>query len=265
MVSFLIAGLLVRDVPRSRAHPQIVLLVHSLGRLIARPGLELALALFGLAVFIVTIVAGFRGNQNPYRNIAPTIVWIIWWVGLAYVSAFVGNLWALINPWRTIFESVETIYRGVTNKPALSLRLSYPEGLGVWPACILLLAFSWTELIYPSPAVPLHIAWLAVGYSILTFIGMFVFGRETWLAHGEVFTLVFGTFARLRPTAGRSATMRIVASAIRRRAARQQLGFHIDDGLRAAAALERSLRRRARHPGMGPPGKYAGGVDSGFR
>src|SRR5271169_28454 len=57
VVSFLIVGLFVRDVPRSRAHPQIDLLVHPLGRLIARPGLELALALFGLAVFIVTIVA----------------------------------------------------------------------------------------------------------------------------------------------------------------------------------------------------------------
>jgi hypothetical protein len=204
VVSFVIVGLFVRDVPRSHAYPQIDLLAYPLGRLIARPGLELALALFGLAIFIVTIVAGFRGDQNPYRNIAPTIVWIIWWVGLAYVSAFVGNLWALINPWRTIFESVETIYRGVTHQPELSLRLTYPERLGVWPAFVLLLAFSWTELIYPSPAVPVHIAWLAVGYSFLTFIGMFVFGRETWLAQGEVFTLVFGTFARFAPTALRT-------------------------------------------------------------
>jgi hypothetical protein len=46
----------------------------------------------------------------------------------------------------------------------------------------------------------LHIAGLAVGYSILTFLGMFAFGGETWLKHGEVFTLVFGTFARFAPT-----------------------------------------------------------------
>jgi len=26
---------------------------------------------------------------------------------------------------------------------------------------VLLLAFSWIELVYPSPAIPLHIAWLA--------------------------------------------------------------------------------------------------------
>ena len=88
------------------------------------------------------------------------MVWIIWWVGFAYVSAFVGNLWALINPWRTIFEAVETIYRGITGRPELSLRLPYPAALGVWPAFVLLLAFAWIELVYPNPAVPRLIAWL---------------------------------------------------------------------------------------------------------
>src|SRR5262249_5399429 len=49
------------------------------------------------ALFVVTIVAGLIGNQNPYRNIAPTLVWIIWWVGFAYVCAIIGDLWALIS------------------------------------------------------------------------------------------------------------------------------------------------------------------------
>ena len=110
-----------------------------------------------------------------------------------------GGLWPLINPWRTIFDSIETIYQGLTRQPGLSLRVPYPQRLGVWPAFALLFAFSWTELIFPSPAVPLHIAWLAIGYSILTFISMLVFGGECWLAHGEVFTQVFGTFARFAP------------------------------------------------------------------
>jgi len=199
VVSFVIVGLFVREVPRAHLYPRVDLLAHPLGRLLARPSIVLALQLFALAVFIITIIAGFRGDQNPYRNIAPTMVWIIWWVGFAYISAFVGNLWALINPWRTIFEAVETIYCGITGRPELSLHLRYPPALGVWPAFALLLAFSWIELVYPNPAVPQFIAWLAVAYSLLTFAGMAVFGREAWLQHGEVFTLVFGTFARFAP------------------------------------------------------------------
>ena len=210
VVSFVIVALFVRRVPRAHSYPRIDLLATPWGRWIASPthqgflrpsstGYALVLKLVALAVFIITIIAGFRGDQNPYKNIAPTMVWIIWWVGFAYVCAFVGNVWAVLNPWRTIFESVETIYCGITGRPALSLRLRYPAALGVWPAFVLLLAFAWVELIYPNPAVPRLIAWLAVAYSILTFAGMFVFGRECWLQHGEVFTLIFATLARFAP------------------------------------------------------------------
>jgi hypothetical protein len=199
VVSFLIVGLFVREAPRAQAYPRLDLLATPFGRLIASPTLAFALEILVLAVFIMTIIAGLRGDQNPYRNLAPIMVWIIGWVGLAYVSAFVGNLWALVNPWRTVFESIETITRGISGRSGLSLRLPYPAALGVWPAFALLLAFSWVELVYPSPAVPRFIAWLAIAYSILTFAGMFLFGCERWLRHGEVFSLVFGTFARFAP------------------------------------------------------------------
>jgi hypothetical protein len=199
VVSFIIVGLFVRELPRARPYTGLDLMATALGRWIASPSLVLALKLLALTGFIITIVAGFRGDQNPYRNIAPTMVWTIAWVGLAYVSAFVGNLWAAINPWRTIFEWVETMVQGITGRPELGLRLPYPAALGVWPVLLLLLAFSWIELVYPNPAVPRTIAWLALAYSILTFTGMFLFGRDCWLERGEVFTLVFGTFARFAP------------------------------------------------------------------
>ncbi|MSO67941.1 MAG: hypothetical protein EXQ82_09070 [Pseudolabrys sp.] len=199
LVSFVIVGLFVRSAPRAHGYPRFYLLHYSIGRWLMRGGFASALQFTALALFIVVVIAGIRGDQNPYKNIAPSMVWIVCWVGLAYVSAFFGDLWALINPWRTIFETAETIYRGVTQRSSLSLRLPYPEWLGAWPAVALLLAFFWVELIYPSPAVPSHIACLAIGYTVLTLIGMFTFGCQTWLRHGEVFSLVFGTFARFAP------------------------------------------------------------------
>jgi hypothetical protein len=119
-----------------------------------------------------------------------------------------GDLWALINPWRTMFETAETIYQGIAQRP-LSVGLRYPEWLGVWPCVLLLLAFSWVELVYPSPAVPSHIACLAIGYSILTFAGMFAFGCDSWIRHGEVFSRVFGTFARFAPIEASRAPRRL--------------------------------------------------------
>src|SRR5262249_851968 len=91
-------------------------------------------------------------------------------------------------------------YRALTGRASLARRVPYPEALSVWPAVGLLLAVSWTELVFPSPAVPANIAWLALGYSLLTWGGMALFGSEIWIARGEVFAVFFGLFARLAPT-----------------------------------------------------------------
>jgi hypothetical protein len=197
VVSFIIVGLFVRGTASpTRFDQRFDLTSLGIGRLILNPATDLVPQLVAFAIFAVTVAAGFIGNQDPYRNIAPTMVWIIFWVGLAYVSAFVGDVWALVNPWRTIFAVVECLSKRVANRPCLR----YPEALGVWPACGLLLVFSWIELVYPSPAVPRHIAWFATAYSLLTWAGMALFGSETWLRRGEFFTLVFGTLARFAPT-----------------------------------------------------------------
>jgi len=197
VVSFIIVGLFVRGgAPSAGFDRRVYLMPRGIGRLILHPAPSIVLKVFVLALFAVTVTAGFIGNQDPYRNIAPTMVWIIFWVGLAYVSAFAGDIWALVDPWRTIFEAVARF----PGRPLPSPRLHYPEALGVWPACLLLLVFSWIELVYPSPAEPRHIAWFATAYTLLTWAGMVLFGEETWLQRGEVFTLVFSTFARLAPT-----------------------------------------------------------------
>ena len=109
----------------------------------------------------------------------------------------------LINPWRTVFDGAQWLYRRLGGHGELGDRLPYPEWLGTWPACLLLLAFSWIELVYPNAASPAHIAWLAIAYSILTWTAMLAFGGDTWLRHGEVFSLVFGTLARFAPTEAR--------------------------------------------------------------
>jgi hypothetical protein len=199
VVTFVIVGLFVRDTSRSHDHAGIDLLAARFGRSIANDTTVAVLKAAALLIFLITIAAGFVGDQNPYKNIAPTMVWVIGWVGVAYVSAFVGNLWIVVNPWRTLFRSTENIAQAIAGRGDFSLHLRYPPVLGVWPAVILLLALAWVELVYPNPAVPRFLALLAVAYSSLTFTGMFLFGCETWLEHGEVFTVVFGTFARFAP------------------------------------------------------------------
>jgi hypothetical protein len=198
-LSFVAFGLFARPPTAAPRRPQADQLASPLGTVACHPALILALRLVVLALFVVTVLAGLFGDQNPYRNIAPTLVWIIWWVGFAFVAAFVGDIWQLVNPWRTVFDGVQWLARALGADGAPRPYLTYPERLGTWPACLLLLAFAWTELIYLNAASPFHIAALAIAYSALTWAAMIVFGRDVWLRNGEVFSLIFGTFGRFAP------------------------------------------------------------------
>ncbi len=202
-LSFVVFGLFIRR-PRGRSERRRLALPAGVVRCtVGHPAVLFVLRAVTLGVFLLAVLAGLIGNQNPYRNIAPTLVWVVWWVGFAYVQAFLGDVWSLINPWRTAWDAAQWLWRRLGGGNELTLGLAYPSRLGAWPACLLLLAFAWFELVDPNAASPAHIAWLAIGYSILTWAGMLAFGRDAWLQHGEVFSLVFGTLARFAPTEAR--------------------------------------------------------------
>jgi hypothetical protein len=152
--------------------------------------LATSLRLAVLALYLLVLCAGFVGTQNPFKNIAPAMVWAIWWVGMAFVSALLGDLWALVNP-------LDTLYRWVLgDRPG---KLAWPQWAGVWPAALLFLAFVNMELNWEGSEQPASLAAAMLAYSCLSWLGMFVFGRRTWLAHGEVFAVVFGLLARFAP------------------------------------------------------------------
>jgi hypothetical protein len=158
-----------------------------------------AVALQSVAVgaLLLIVLAGLLGHPGTFKNIAPVGVWVIWWVGLSFVSAFVGNVWALINPWSAIFGFVERLARPWSLQ--LSLRWPYPAWLGAWPACALFLVFAWLELIAPGRDVPRNVALAVAIYSGLTWTGFVLFGREAWLKGGEAFSVVFDLFGRFAP------------------------------------------------------------------
>jgi hypothetical protein len=157
-----------------------------------------------VAIFVVMLLAGFFGIQDPYSNIIVTLIWITWWVGLAFVCALLGNLWAVVNPWATLFAWAERAFAAVTGGRRLSLDLAYPERLGAWPAVVLFFVFAWSELVWSESDIPAALARATLLYSLFTWLGMVVFGREKWLERGEVFSIAFGVLARFALLEGRA-------------------------------------------------------------
>jgi hypothetical protein len=193
-LSFAIIGLFVKASPGVHGYWRLNLLRYPLGRALADRRLRFVARLVSVGVLLLVVAASLAGDQSPTRNITPTFVWVIWWVGLAYISALVGNVWAWLNPWAALFGWAETVLgsRRETRR--------YPTGLGVWPAIVLFLAFAWVELIYTGRSIPAALGHLILAYSAVTWVGMAVFGRTTWLRYGDPFATAFGVLARFAPT-----------------------------------------------------------------
>jgi hypothetical protein len=181
VVSCVIFALYLRAAPRQRWSQGIDLRFPSLVVAILR---GLAVLAYALIVF-----AGLFGNQNPFKNLVPVSVWAVGWVGLAYMSALVGDFWKIANPLDTLFAPFE---RFTTKRPM-------PRALGCWPAVAFYALFLWMEIAWDGSDSPRAIVIVILVYSVLTGIAMAYFGREAWLERGEALSRFFATLGRFAP------------------------------------------------------------------
>ena len=201
-ISFVVMALVFHARPAPTDRSQVELLHFEALRVLLHPVVAGVLKAVSVSLFLLVLAAGFFGNQDTARNIGPVFVWIIWWVGLAYIVALAGNLWPAVNPWSIVFAGFERLVRLFGVRDWLSLGLPYPSWLGVWPAFAFFGLFAWFELISESAKVPNILAMAILIYSVLTWFAMAAFGRDFWLGRGEAFTLAFGAFGRFAPIGG---------------------------------------------------------------
>ena len=152
----------------------------------------LSVLLFGL-VWAAALV----GDTDPYQNLAPTWILIIFWNGVPALCILFGNVWRALSPWRALADGFVWVWER-SGREARPLA-EYPERLGRWPAAVLLFAFVALELAYTDPSSPRALAFAVALYTYIALFGMAAFGRDTWEARGEAFAVLFGLFARVAP------------------------------------------------------------------
>ena len=189
----------LRPATGGQGFPRIDLLATRMGRLLASQVAVAAVRLVAVLAYLLILFAGFFGNQSPFRNVVPVSIWAVWWVGLAYFSALVGDLWKVVNPLETVFAALERAYAKARGGKPLSLHLAPPSSMQAWPAVALYLLFVWLEIAWDGSDSPRAVAAAILAYSLATWIGMGIFGREVWLQRGEAFSRVFGLLARFSP------------------------------------------------------------------
>lgn len=168
-------------------------------RLVRLPvAVDFVCGLMGVATFLGVVVAGFAGTPTATGNIAPTFIYVIFWVALVPASVLFGDVFAAFNPWRAIARAARWTWPAITTR-AYPAALPYPPRLGRWPAVVGIGGFAWLELIYADRTDPRILAGLALAYAVVQLVGMGLYGIEAWTAREDGFGVYFNLFSRLAP------------------------------------------------------------------
>lgn len=198
VVSFVALGALWREAqlgPRAGGRP----LGEGLERLLRSRWLRVPLQALSGAALALVFATALVGTTDPNLNLAPTVVYVLFWVGLVPVQVVLGDVYRALNPWRAWADLAVWMLRrvGAAGEPLAR----YPERLGRWPAAVLLFLFTALELAAPDPAAPRGLALAIALYSYVTWFGMAAYGRELWLDRGDGFAVYYGLLARIAPFA----------------------------------------------------------------
>ena len=140
-----------------------------------------------VAVSLALIIGGLYGSQSTPDNVIVTVFWLVFWIAVPISIAIVGNYWPYVSPLNVVARLVGP-----------QARLPWPQSWGYWPATILFFLFASGELIFNGVSTtPTGAAQVMLAYGLLNAVMAALFGAETWLRRGEVFSLLFATWGRL--------------------------------------------------------------------
>ncbi|MCP3902250.1 MAG: YHS domain-containing protein [Planctomycetes bacterium] len=146
--------------------------------------------------FLLIIVAGLFGNQDPSANIAPILTWTIWWAGLIFLVLFFGKTWCYVCPWDAIATWTERLRFWGPRTSGVGLGLKWPRRLrNIWPAVALFLLLTWIELGMSVTVIPRATAWVALTILALAIVSAVVFERKSFCRYACLVGRISGLYS----------------------------------------------------------------------
>lgn len=192
VASFLIIGYFVNKTKVSDNYPTINLSKYNVLRFLTGNLFLTILKSISVFLLLLTIIAGFIGADIPTFNINMTLFWIIFALGLTYLTALIGNIYAYINPLKVVTDLVENIIGH-----ELKGMIKYPKGLGYYPALVFYFIFIWIELFANTG--PLELSMILVQYLMLNALGVALVGKRAWFTYCELFSVFFRLIGKMAP------------------------------------------------------------------
>lgn len=157
--------------------------------------LRVGLRAIGLLGWAWIIAQGFAGGSSN-ADVGSLFVWVYTWVGIAIGSALLFPIWHWLDPFSTLHDIGARVLR------TLGLRsweaADYPARLGRWPAVAAMALVIWLEIVLLQ-GIGRTLFIVVVAYTAFTLAMMAQFGRDTWRANGDFFSVWFRTLNRLAP------------------------------------------------------------------
>jgi hypothetical protein len=160
--------------------------------------LVVVLRTVGLVAFATTLVALWFGSINSAENIAPTLIFVIFWAGVTLASLLVGDLWQALSPFDTLAAIAGFVRDRVWRRAPEALPYDGNVATSYWPAVAGLLAFLWLELCVLDRNNIRRLALIVTIYSVVILAAAARYGRA-WLRTGEAFGAFFGLIAQMAP------------------------------------------------------------------
>jgi CRP-like cAMP-binding protein len=153
------------------------------------------------AVLFVFLIAGLL--LSPHLTITMkvfTLVWGLWWPGLAIISPFLGRLWCTVCPFSTIMEFAQTKFNPKRPIPALIIKYDYLI------ITSLFVFIFWIEIFTEMRLNPIYTGLLLIGIQLAAILISTLFPRHAWCHHfcplgGFIGTASIGSLLEVRSDA----------------------------------------------------------------
>ncbi|MFQ5605466.1 MAG: 4Fe-4S binding protein [bacterium] len=161
---------------------------------------QAAIQFIVVLLFLTILFAGFYGNQLPGENIAPTLTWNIWWIGLIFLILFFGKMWCYVCPWDALTNWLTRLSFFKIKQDTVNLGWRWPRFFkNIYLATILFVFLTWLELGYHVTLSPEATATLGLLMFGLVFVPGLLFEKKSFCRYGCLIGRVSGLYAMFSP------------------------------------------------------------------
>ena len=70
------------------------------------PVLHFVLGAVSAGLLVLVFLTALIGERSPAVNLAPTFVYVVFWLGVPLLSILLGDVWRVLSPWRAAADAV---------------------------------------------------------------------------------------------------------------------------------------------------------------